>query len=134
MTRTWTIDTLVVGSLPFWARLLSCIILGKFSIENLLSVIDFVFLGITMSWTSLNEISSYATHKRRNTKFTSQETYRKWLYILIFIFACIATGLFICDFLNIENDNPWLIYAVVFIFCIVAFMFSYSLEKTLKTL
>ena len=134
MTRAWTIDTLLVGALPFFTRLLSCIVLGKFSIENLLSVIDFVFLGITISWTSLNEISSYITHSKKRTKFTNQDVYRKWLYLLIVIFACIATGLFICDFLHVENDKPWLIYAVVFISCIVAFMFSYSLEKTLKML
>lgn len=134
MTRSWTFDTLIVGALPFLARLLSCIILGEFSVENLFSIIDFVFLGITISWTSLNEISSYITHKRRNVKFTNQDIYRKWLYILIFIFACIATGLFICDFLNVKNDNKWLINTIVFISCIVAFMFSYSLERTLKTL
>lgn len=65
-TKRWLLYTIIVGSLPFVIRLIVIFLSKGHNWGLLWNPIDFVFWGLTLNISNINEIS----HKKKNREIT----------------------------------------------------------------
>ena len=115
-TKRWLFYTVIIASLPFVIRLIVIILSKGHNWGLLWNPIDFVFMGLTLNISNINETN----HKKKNREMTIF-----WSVILI-IMLSITIGLL--HFSEIAVDSILDEHAALFIsilLCMVSLIYSY---------
>jgi hydrogenase-4 membrane subunit HyfE len=116
-TKQWLLYTVIIGSLPFVIRLTVILLSKGHNWELLWHPIDFVFMGLTVNISNINETN----HKKKHREMTVF-----WSVILI-IMLSITIGLLHFSEIAVETilDEQAALYTSILL-CIVSLIYSYN--------
>lgn len=124
LKRKWYIYTVLVGLIPFIARLLVCIISNKINLSTLKSPIDFITLGLVVGITNINELEN-----RNNVDGKWKTTCIGGSLMSIIVYTILIVGCIINENKYIfDNDS---IFRLSLLLAFASIYFSYSIFNRL---
>lgn len=136
--KRWIYYTVIVGALPFIIRLIVFAFLTSRTWDFLFNAVDFVFLGLTLNLTNVNELNSLRLKTKRNqeTIFSddNKETLTWWSTFFIILLSLTLGMLYLSEQTGLNIlDKDIALYGSMGL-CIVSFIFSNSVINKLNYL
>ncbi|WP_099465183.1 hypothetical protein [Parabacteroides provencensis] len=136
--RRWLYYTVIVGALPFIIRFLVFIFLSSRKWEFLFNAVDFVFLGLTLNLTNMNELNSLRLKMRRNPACEinddNKETLVWWSTFFIILLSITLGLLYVSEQISYELlDKNVALYGSIGL-CVVSLIFSNSVINKLDSI
>lgn len=136
--KRWLYYTVIVGALPFIIRFIVFLFMASRTWEFLLNAIDFVFLGLTLNLTNINELNSLRLKMKRNQTNELNDDNKEclvWWSTFFIILLSITLGmLYISEQTRLEIlDKNAALYGSIGL-CIVSLVFSHSVINKLNSL
>ena len=128
--QVWVYYTAIVGALPIIMRAVTALFMAKISIDMFFSPIDFVFFGLTLNLSCINEMENLEDRKmdpiyKLKNNFWS---------IITLIFLSINLGfLYVQENSGTKILNTTTLNITSVLLCILSFGLSYKLIVKLNT-
>lgn len=128
----WFRYTVIVGALPIIVRLFICMYLKDKTWDFALCSIDFIFLGLTLNLTNLNEINLLKDKPELSATFKED---KQWWSVIAIIFLAINLGSqYFCDIQDKQILDPSALFWSSIILCAFSLIYSGSIiYKSHKT-
>lgn len=121
-TKRWLHYTLVVGALPLVIRCFILLFIEGTSISMFINPIDFVFLGLTLNLTNINELNSLK--KGDKTKGAFKED-KAWWSVITIIFLAVNLGvLYLNEFLQLSILRGITLKITSIVLCMFSLFYS----------
>lgn len=126
----WIIYTVIIGLIPFILRLIIFILSKEKSWDFLANSIDFVFFGLALNLSNINEIENFNTSVdvQWATKFKGFST------IAIIVFASILGMLYISEQQSDPIISSFSAFIVAVLLGVTSFVISYAIFSKLNQL
>jgi len=136
--KRWLYYTVIVGALPFIIRLIVFVFLTSRTWDFLFNAVDFVFFGLTLNLTNVNELNSLRLKNKRNQEIAfndnSKETLIWWSTFFIILLSLTLGMLYVSEQTGLSIlDKDAALYGSTGL-CIVSFIFSNSVINKLRFL
>lgn len=136
--KRWLYYTVIVGALPFIIRLIVFVFLASRTWDFLFNAVDFVFFGLTLNLTNVNELNSLRLKNKRNQEIAfndnSKETLIWWSTFFIILLSLTLGMLYVSEQTGLSIlDKDAALYGSTGL-CIVSFIFSNSVINKLHSL
>lgn len=136
--KRWIYYTVIVGALPFIIRLIVFAFLTSRTWDFLFNAVDFVFFGLTLNLTNVNELNSLRLKIKRNQEpiFSDdkKETLTWWSTFFIILLSLTLGMLYMSEQTGLNIlDKDAALYGSMGL-CIVSFIFSNSVINKLNYL
>lgn len=136
--KRWLYYTVIVGALPFIIRLIVFVFLNSRTCDFLFNAVDFVFLGLTLNLTNVNELNSLRFKNKRNQEAVfndnNKETLIWWSTFFIILLSLTLGMLYMSEQTGLNIlDKDAALYGSTGL-CIVSFIFSNSVINKLNSL
>lgn len=129
--QVWIYYTAIVGALPIIIRAITALFMANISINMFFSPIDFVFFGLTLNLSCINEMENV---KEGNMNPMYKLRYNFWSIISL-IFLSINLGfLYVQENSDTKILNTFTLNTTSVFLCILSFGLSYKLIVKLNTL
>lgn len=127
--RRWIYSTVIVGALPLIVRLLiNCLLTVK---TDWFNPIDFVFLGLTLSLTNINELNSLK--KDENTQLSYKED-SVWVSIFTILFLTFILGVqYVGESMEKSIVSSTAVISLSVIFAVISLIHSGTIMYKLKS-
>ena len=127
--RRWIYSTVIVGALPLIVRLLiNCLLTVK---TDRFNPIDFVFLGLTLSLTNINELNSLK--KDENTQLSYKED-SVWVSIFTILFLTFILGVqYVGESMEKSIVSSTAVISLSVIFAVISLIHSGTIMYKLKS-
>jgi len=128
----WFHYTVIVGALPILVRLFICMYLKDKSWDFAFCSVDFIFLGLTLNLTNLNEINLLKDKPELSATFKED---KQWWSVITIIFLAVNLGSqYFCDIQDKQILDPSVVFWSSFALCAFSLLYSgniiYKLHKT----
>lgn len=130
--QQWFYYTVIVGALPIIIRILTALYIADSAKVTYFSAIDFVFWGLTINLSNINEMKSMNAVDVNGieNKMTSE-----FLNVLAIVFLSINLGcLYVAESTNIQILNPFALNVSSILLSLLSLGFSYKLIVRLNTI
>lgn len=118
--RRWIYSTVIVGALPLIVRIITRLLLTVDG--SWFKAVDFVFLGLTLSLTNINELNSLKNHK--STKFYFQEDSVWWSVFIILLLTFILGIEYVGEYINEKIVDDVAVFHVSVLFALISLLHS----------
>lgn len=130
-TKRWIYYTLIVGALPLIIRCFMLSFIKDVSWQLLINPIDFVFLGLTLNLTNINEVNS--SFKKEKVDGSRRENITWWSVIFIIFLALILAALYLDSFMENDVLNDKTLKFTSILFCIISLVYSLHIVKSFNS-
>lgn len=93
--------------------------------------IDFVFLGLTLNLTNINEVNS--SFKKEKVDGSRRENITWWSVIFIIFLALILAALYLDSFMENDVLNDKTLKFTSILFCIISLVYSLHIVKSFNS-
>lgn len=128
----WFYYTVIVGALPFLIRCFVLLYIQGTTWDMFFNPIDFVFFGLTLNLTNINEVNSLNPAKEKVQSFRE---HCSWWSTLAILFLAINIGvLYLKDKVSIDllRDSALTITSIAL--CLVSLAYSFYIVSKLTTI
>lgn len=130
-TKRWIYYTLVVGALPLIIRCFMLFFMNGVSWQMFVNPIDFVFLGLTLNLSNINEANSSWRNDKIDADYRENITW--WSIIFIIFLALILAALYLDSFMDNDVLNHLTLKITSISFCIISFLYSLFVVKSFNS-
>ena len=128
-TKRWIFYTVIVGALPLIIRSFMLLLFKHATWEMFINPIDFVFLGLTLNITNINEShTSFKNDKKGNLE--RRENVTIWSIIFIIFLSLILSALYLDSFIQIDVLNEKTLKISSIVFCVLSLSYSFYIVKS----
>lgn len=129
--QNWIYYTAIVGALPIIIRALTALFMINSTWKMYFSAIDFVFFGLTLNLSNINEMINMNESDETSKK---EKLSKQFWSILILIFLSINLGcLYVSENSDVQVLNPIALNVTSVLLCLLSLGFSYKLIVKLST-
>ena len=126
-TQRWFYYTVMVGALPLVIRCFILLFLKNISFGMFINPIDFVFLGLTLNLTNINELNSLKRNDRTKGDFKEDKA---WWSIFTIVFLAVNLGvLYLNEFLQLPVLRGITLKITSILLCLFSFCYSFYIIK-----
>lgn len=127
--KRWFRYTVIVGSLPLIIRCFILLFLEDVSFSMFINPIDFVFLGLTLNLTNINELNSLKRNDETKEGFKEDSV---WWSIICIIFLAVNLGvLYLNEFISISVLKDVTLKWTSILLCLFSLVYSIYIIKRL---
>lgn len=136
--KRWLYYTVIVGALPFIIRFVVFLLIASRTWDFLFNAVDFVFLGLTLNLTNINELNSTKFKKKSRYENTlsdeNKESLIWWSTFFIVLLSTTLGMLYISEQIKYEilDKNAALCGSICL--CFVSLFFSNSVISRLNSI
>lgn len=124
----WIIYTVLIGLTPFFIRFFVYVLSTNRTLDALFNPVDFIFLGLTLNLTNLNELNNVNLEPAMKLKFEG------FSIIQIVFLSGILGILYFADQSQKEIVDKTVALICALAFCFVSFVFSNIIMNKLTSL
>lgn len=129
-TKRWFYYTVMVGALPLIIRCFILLFLKDTSFSMFINPIDFVFLGLTLNLTNINELNSLKRNDRTKGDFKEDKA---WWSVFTIVFLAVNLGvLYLNEFLQLSVLRGITLKITSVLLCLFSFCYSFYIIKQLN--
>lgn len=127
--KHWFRYTLIVGSLPLIVRCFILLFLQNVTMGMFINPIDFVFLGLTLNLTNINELNNLKRNNETKDGFKEDSV---WWSIIGIIFLAVNLGvLYLNEFIQIPVLKTVTLKYTSVLLCLFSLSYSIYIIKQL---
>ena len=127
--KRWFHYTLIVGSLPLIIRCFILLFLQGVTWSMFINPIDFVFLGLTLNLTNINELNSMERKGETKSDFKEDSV---WWSVFCIIFLAVNLGvLYLNEFVQLTLLKAITLKLTSVMLCVFSLIYSISIIKKL---
>lgn len=127
--KRWFHYTLIVGSLPLIIRCFILLFLQGVTWSMFINPIDFVFLGLTLNLTNINELNSMERKGETKSDFKEDSV---WWSVFCIIFLAVNLGvLYLNEFVQLTLLKALTLKLTSVMLCVFSLIYSISIIKKL---
>jgi flagellar biosynthesis protein FlhB len=128
-TKRWFHYTLVVGALPLVIRCFILLFIENISISMFFNPIDFVFFGLTLNLTNINELNNLKKNDKTKDAFREDKA---WCSVITIIFLAVNLGvLYLNEFLQLSVLRGITLKITSIVLCVFSLFYSLYIIKQL---
>lgn len=128
-TKRWIFYTVIVGALPLIIRSFMLLLFKHATWEMFFNPIDFVFLGLTLNITNINEV--HTSSENNNTD--RPENITIWSIIFIIFLSLILSALYLNSFIQADVLNEKTMKITSIVFCVLSLIYSFFIVQSSNT-
>lgn len=129
-TKRWLYYTVMVGALPLVIRCFILLFLKDTSFGMFINPIDFVFLGLTLNLTNINELNSLKRDDRTKEDFKEDKA---WWSIFTIVFLAVNLGvLYLNEFLQLSVLRVVTLKITSILLCVFSLGYSFYIIKQIN--
>lgn len=129
--KRWFRYTLIVGSLPLIIRCFILLFLQDVTWSMFINPIDFVFLGLTLNLTNINELNSLKRNDETKSDFKEDSV---WWSVFCIIFLAVNLGvLYLDEFIQITLLKALTLKLASVMLCVFSLIYSFFIIKKLDS-
>lgn len=127
--KRWFRYTVIVGSLPLIVRCFILLFLQDVTWSMFINPIDFVFLGLTINLTNINELNSLKRNDQTKDAFHEDNVW--WSIICIILLAIDLGVLYLNEFIQISVLRTVTLKLTSVMLCLFSLIYSIYIIKQL---
>ena len=125
-TKRWIFYTVIVGALPLIIRSFMLLLFKHATWEMFFNPIDFVFLGLTLNITNINEVHTSS----ENDNTDRRENITIWSIIFIIFLSLILSALYLNSFIQADVLNEKTMKITSIVFCVLSLFYSFYIVRS----